>query len=44
MKEKQPDFVLILPWNLGTEIMSQLSSVKDWGGRFVTAIPNLKIW
>lgn len=44
IQEKQPDFVLILPWNLGTEIMAQLSSVKDWGGRFVTAIPNLKIW
>jgi SAM-dependent methyltransferase len=41
---RRPDYVLILPWNLATEIMGQLAQVKDWGGRFVTAVPSLKIW
>lgn len=41
--DKQPDYVLILPWNLRTEVMAQLSYIKDWGGRFVTAIPDLQI-
>ena len=43
IEEKQPDFVLILPWNLRTEVMAQLSYIQDWGGRFVTAIPDLQI-
>lgn len=39
----RPDYVLILPWNLRDEIIGQLASVRDWGGRFVTAIPELRI-
>jgi len=38
-----PDWILILPWNIKEEIMRQLSYVSAWGGRFVTAIPELKI-
>lgn len=38
-----PDYVLILPWNLRDEIIGQLASVRDHGGRFVTAIPELRI-
>ena len=41
--ETRPDYVLILPWNLKTEIMGQLSFIQDWGGKFVTAIPSLTI-
>ena len=40
---EQPDKVVILPWNIETEIRTQLSCIKDWGGRFVTAIPTLAI-
>jgi hypothetical protein len=40
---EKPDYVLILPWNLRVEIMSEMDHVKDWGGRFVTAIPTLRI-
>jgi C-methyltransferase./Methyltransferase domain./Hypothetical methyltransferase. len=39
----QPDYVLILPWNLREEIMRQLDYIRQWGGRFVTAVPELKI-
>jgi SAM-dependent methyltransferase len=41
--EAKPDYVLILPWNLKDEIARQLSSVRDWGGRFVTAIPEIRV-
>jgi len=41
--ERQPDFVLILPWNIATEIREQNASVGEWGGKFVTAIPRLEI-
>ncbi|WP_097108697.1 class I SAM-dependent methyltransferase [Hoeflea halophila] len=39
----QPDRVVILPWNIETEIRSQLAYISDWGGQFVTAIPQLRI-
>ncbi|MEQ9189696.1 MAG: class I SAM-dependent methyltransferase [Alphaproteobacteria bacterium] len=42
--EHKPDYVLILPWNLRGEIMEQMTDIRSWGGRFVTAIPDLKIW
>ena len=41
--EVRPDDVLILPWNLKDEIMAQLAFVRDWGGRFVTAAPDVEI-
>jgi SAM-dependent methyltransferase len=39
----RPDYVLILPWNLRAEIVAQLQHVRSWGGRFVTAVPELTI-
>ena len=35
--------MLILPWNLKDEIMEQLSYIREWGGRFVVAIPDLTV-
>jgi SAM-dependent methyltransferase len=35
----RPDCVLILPWNLETEIVHQLGAIRDWGGRFIVPIP-----
>ena len=43
LRESRPDFVLILPWNLRDEITAQLACVREWGGRFVTAVPALTI-
>ncbi|WP_033340218.1 class I SAM-dependent methyltransferase [Catenuloplanes japonicus] len=39
----KPDYVLVLPWNLRTEISSQLSYVREWGGRLVFPIPHLDV-
>lgn len=39
----KPDYVVILPWNLKSEIMGQLSYIREWGGKFVTATPKLGI-
>jgi SAM-dependent methyltransferase len=44
LRESRPDYVLILPWNLKQEIAAQLSYVSGWGGRFVTAVPQLGVW
>lgn len=43
LAEEKPDRVVILPWNLETEIKTQLSYIADWGGRFVTAVPQLTL-
>ncbi|TVQ84733.1 MAG: methyltransferase domain-containing protein [Micavibrio sp.] len=43
LKQVRPDFVVILPWNLRVEIMEQLAYIRDWGGKFVTAVPELEI-
>lgn len=44
LQEERPDFIFILPWNLRTEIAGQLDYVRDWGGRFVVAVPKLEVF
>ncbi len=43
LKHMRPDLVLILPWNIREEISNQLQYIKQWSGKFVTAIPILKM-
>jgi SAM-dependent methyltransferase len=43
IRQTRPDYVLILPWNLKTEIMGQLQYIREWGGRFVVPIPKLTV-
>jgi SAM-dependent methyltransferase len=43
LREEKPSTVIIFPWNLKTEIMAQLQYVRSWGGRFVTAVPELEV-
>jgi SAM-dependent methyltransferase len=43
LKQARPDFVVLLPWNLREELTKQLCYVRDWGGRFVTAVPALEV-
>jgi SAM-dependent methyltransferase len=42
IRETHPDYVLILPWNIKDEIAEQLSYVRDWGGRLVVPVPEIK--
>lgn len=41
--EAKPDYVLILPWNLKSEIMRQNAEVSAWGGKFVVPIPTIAV-
>ena len=43
IEQAQPDYILILPWNLKEEITEQMKVVREWGGRFVVAIPSLQV-
>ena len=41
--ETKPDYILVLPWNLEEEIIGQMSAIRDWGGKFVIPIPEVRI-
>jgi SAM-dependent methyltransferase len=43
LRRDRPARVLILPWNLKEEVMEQLAYIREWGGRFATAVPSLEI-
>ena len=42
LRERRPDFVLVLPWNIADEVLAQQGHVREWGGRLVVAIPELR--
>ena len=42
--ETKPDYVLILPWNIKDEITAQSAAIRAWGGQFVVAIPQLRVF
>jgi len=41
--ETKPDYLLILAWNLASEIMGQMAHVTDYGTRFVTPVPHVEV-
>lgn len=43
LQQQQPDYVVLLPWNLRDELMAQLDYIRAWGGRFVVAVPALTV-
>jgi 2-polyprenyl-3-methyl-5-hydroxy-6-metoxy-1,4-benzoquinol methylase len=44
IRERRPDVVLVLPWNIKEEIMDQLSDIREWGGRFAARAPELRLF
>lgn len=44
ISKTKPDYLLILPWNLKDEIMEQMSYIKDWGGKFIVPIPEMRVY
>src|SRR5207237_10832061 len=43
LRERRPSVVLILPWNITREVMTEQSAVREWGGRFAVAVPRLEV-
>ena len=44
IEETEPDYLIILPWNIKEEIEEQMAGIRKWGGRFVTFIPEVRVW
>ncbi|AFU00949.1 C-methyltransferase [Nocardia brasiliensis ATCC 700358] len=42
IEHDRPDVVVVLPWNLETEITAQLRHIGDWGGELVYPLPTLR--
>jgi hypothetical protein len=36
--------IVILPWNLTSEIERQLAYVREWGAKFAVAVPQMRVW
>jgi hypothetical protein len=43
MGMRTPDWVVVLPWNIAEEVTQQQKQVRGWGGKFVIAVPELKV-
>jgi len=43
IKKIKPNYLVILPWNLKEEIMEEMSFIREWRGKFVVLIPEVKI-
>ena len=43
LEQNKPDYIIILPWNIATEIIKTCSFVEKWGGQFVIATPHLRV-
>ncbi|CAM2934903.1 class I SAM-dependent methyltransferase [Paenibacillus sediminis] len=43
LKQTKPDFLFILPWNIKEEIIEQTQFIREWGGRWILAVPELMV-
>lgn len=41
--ETKPDYLFVGPWNLLPEIMNQTSYIREWGGKWVVPIPEVRV-
>lgn len=44
LRSARPDFVVLLAWNITDELRHQLRYISEWGGKFVVAVPELKVF
>lgn len=43
LERRKPDWVIILPWNIADEVIAQQDQIASWGGKFIIAVPGLKV-
>ncbi len=43
IKKSKPKYLLILPWNLQEEIVTEMSFIREWGGKFIIPIPKIQV-
>ncbi|MDO9384693.1 MAG: class I SAM-dependent methyltransferase [Hyphomicrobiaceae bacterium] len=43
LRAQRPDYIVVFPWNLKREVITQLAYTHEWGAKFVTAVPELEV-
>lgn len=43
LQERKPDILLVLPWNIAEEVTKEHAYIREWGGRFAVAVPEVKV-
>lgn len=43
VRDDKPDFLLILPWNLESEIITQMDFIREWDGHFIIPVPRVRV-
>jgi len=43
IRRTRPDYLFILVWNIKDEVMKQMAHIREWGGRFVVPLPEVKV-
>lgn len=43
LASQNPDYVLVLPWNIVEEVMQQYVDLRKGGTKFIVAVPSLKV-
>jgi hypothetical protein len=41
--QTKPDYVFVGPWNLVNEIVEQTKYIREWGGKWIVPIPEVKV-
>lgn len=41
VRQRKPNYVVVLPWNLKSEFLRQLGYVRDWAGQLIVAVPKI---
>lgn len=44
VRATRPDYLLMLPWNIREEVMHQMNYIREWGGKFVVPIPEVRVY
>jgi hypothetical protein len=44
LRVRKPDFLVILPWNIAEEVVNANQYIREWGAKFVVAVPELRIF
>lgn len=43
IRETEPDVVIIMPWNLSDEVITQTGYIRQWGGQWLRLIPEPEV-
>jgi hypothetical protein len=44
IRQTRPDYLFILPWNFKDEIIEQCAYIREWGGKFIVPIPEVRVY